>query len=273
MSAAAKVRPRSRLSRTMTQARWDEYKSLLLEATRAGYVLSTVEDWLDGSVPEGERHMALRHDVDQHPASALKMAAVESELGARSTWYFRWRTAHPAVVEALKEAGFSIGLHYETLSREALARGLRTEAEINEAVEPARVVLHREIVAFVARFGRIRSVAPHGDSRIPEARNALLLRDEDAPSYGIDFDANEALRGRRLGFWLTDRSAPEGRWVDGVRPISLLEQGVSPIMCLTHPNNWESGPRLWVDRALRSALPAPASLRRPIRTGPDGPPI
>jgi len=82
------------------------------------------------------------------------------------------------------------------------------------------------------------------------------------------------MRGRGLGHWLTDRTKGEGGWADGPRPAELFGAGVSPILCVVHPNNWSSGPSLWLDRALAAVLPAGDDgwPLRPLRTGADAPP-
>jgi hypothetical protein len=274
-SPSNRIRPR--LSRTLSRARWPEYRSFLQSARRHGYSLVSLETWVSESVDDaGGPVLILRHDIDQHPRSALAMARPEMELGARSSWYFRWRTAHPAVVAALKDAGFDVGLHYETLTRKALERGV-TESPGEALIEESRRCLREEIAAFQRRFGPIRSAVPHGDSRVPAVRNSDLLHGEVWADYGIEFDGNQAMQGRGLGFWLTDRSAAEGHWKDRIIPEELFAAGTTPILCVTHPNNWASGPSLWVDRAIRRILPmrlndAGPWPSRPIRTGSDQPP-
>lgn len=264
-------RVRYRLSRSFSRARWGEYRRLLEAARSHGYEIVSLEDWvLNGDA--GERALILRHDVDQHPRSALPMATIERELGVRSTWYFRWRTAHPAVVGTLRAQGFHVGLHYETATRAILANGGLPDRDLRARFGEAAPVLRREIAAFEHRYGAIRSVCPHGDSRVPGINNGVLLRDADMSSFGIEFDGNEAMRGRKLGAWLTDRSGAEGGWRDGIDPHALLAAGVSPILCLTHPNNWASGLALWADRLLAALLPADRPAR-PIRTGRDVPPL
>jgi hypothetical protein len=268
-------RLRPRLSRTFSRSRWSEYRRFLDSAQDHGYRLVPLEEWVRGANGDGERVMIMRHDVDQHPRSALTMAAIESDLGIRSTWYFRWRTAHPAVVSALRERDFEVGLHYETLTRRVLEGSAGEEISDRELAE-RRAELREEIAAFEGLFGPIRSVVPHGDSRVPGVRNADLLREQDCSEYGIEFDGNEAMRGRGIAYWLTDRTAAEGRWKDGTDPEELLASGASPILCLTHPNNWASGAALWLDRVLRGVLPregrSAPTAGRPIHTGSDQPP-
>jgi hypothetical protein len=275
-TSAARVRPR--LSRTFSRSRWPEYRSFLLAARDHGYRISSLEQWVrarDQLEEEGSPLLILRHDVDQHPRSALTMAAIEEEMEVRSSWYFRWRTAHPAVVRDLRDRGFEVGLHYETLTRMALEQGLPGPAD-EALIESGRRALRNEIAAFARLFGPIRAVVPHGDSRVPAVHNAELLRGQDVAPYGIEFDGNDAMRGWKLGHWLTDRISAEGRWKDGVDPADLFADGVTPILSVIHPNNWASGWSLWVDRIAGALLPsawdAGREPGRPIRTGSDAPP-
>lgn len=270
MSRSASTRLRPRLSRTLSRARWPEYRRFLLSARGHGYRLVPLEGWLRDASENETPTLILRHDIDQHPRSALAMARTEQELGSSSSWYFRWRTAHPTVVRALRDAGFEVGLHYETLTRKALARGII--APDQALIEESRRCLRDEIASFARLFGPIRSVVPHGDSRVPGVHNSDLLRRESWSDYGIEYDGNEVMRGRELGYWLTDRTAAEGRWKGAIDPDELFAARTTPILCVTHPNNWASGPSLWLDRALSALLPDSTSgPSKPIRTGSDQP--
>jgi hypothetical protein len=268
---------RRRLSRGLSRGRWRDYRDLLAAALERGYEIVSVEDWVGRPPGDGGQTLALRHDVDQNPRSALAMSAVEQELGVSSSWYFRWRTAHPKVIEELRRRGSSVGLHYETLSRRARETGAGP-ADCAALIEECCGLLRSEITAFAALHGPIRSVTPHGDSRVPWADNAALLRRQDWNRYGVEFDANDAMRGRGVRYWLTDRPAPAGPWRYDVEPRGILDRGVTPILCLTHPNNWASGPSLWVDRVLRRVLPGTRRgdgrplMQWPIRTAGDRPP-
>jgi hypothetical protein len=255
-------RTRRRLGRTFSRARWGEYRELLRIALEQGYAVLSLESWLaDPALAAGRPRLLMRHDVDQHPASALRMAAIEGELGVRSTWFFRWRTANPRVVESIAAQGHAVGLHYETLTRELLRRGLGAQ-DAQSLIPEARELLHGELRAFAVRFGPAQSACPHGDTRMPGVHNGVLLLEQDWSAYGLRWDANAAMRSHRLDVWLTDRSAAEGRWKEGLDPIDLLIDRRSPILAVVHPNNWVSGPALWWDRALPGAL----------HTGGDEPP-
>jgi hypothetical protein len=257
------VRPRRRFSRTFSRARWPEYGRLLKTALGQGYRVVTLEEFLDERLPDGDGPvLILRHDVDQHPTSALAMSDVEVALGLRSTWYLRWRTARPDVVAELRRRGGEIGFHYETLSRAAL-EGTDLGSDEAARLHRGRELLREEIATFAKLHGPIRSVAAHGDTRAPGVDNGELLRGEEWRDYGVDYDANDAMRRHSLAAWVTDRSSAEGGWSNDVSPFDLLRTGETPLLCLTHPNNWISGPALWRDRfgaSLRGVSDAPPSL-------------
>lgn len=264
----AHVRARRRFARTFSGPRWREYRRLLTMALAQGYTLVSLESWLaDPTIAERSSVMILRHDVDQHPGSALKMAAVEAELGVRSTWYFRWRTARPQVIEAIRAGGHDVGLHYETLTRELLRRGLGA-ADAPLLVPEARLLLRRELAAFAELHGPTCSTCPHGDTRMRGVHNGVLLRGEELSTYGLRWESNAAVGRFPLDVWLTDRSSAEGGWKDGQDPLDLLIDRRSPILAVVHPNNWVSGVGLWWDRILPGRLGASGSDTPPLSLGP-----
>lgn len=241
----------------MIGARWDEYRSLLRDALGTGYAVVSLDAWVRDRAACGERCLVLRHDVDQRPAAALRMGQIERELGISSTWYFRWRTAHPRVVGRLREWGMPVGLHYETLTR--LARQAGTSQADAALIDAARDALSAEIGTFTDRFGPIDSICPHGDSRIPGVRNLDLVRGQDVERYGVRYDGNEVLHGVPLR-WLTDRRDAE-RWKDDQQPRTIFAAGVSPVVAVVHPNHWTSRGAVALDRVAARLLPDP--LGRP----------
>ena len=270
--ATAAAPRRRRLARTRSRARWREYGPLLAYALHRGYRVMSLERFVTDPPTDDPPLLVLRHDVDQHPRSSLRMAAIEREAGVTSTWYFRWRTADARVIRRLRGDGFGVGLHYETLTRRLLAMGRGVEAVDRSLLDSCREELRLEIDAFVDRFGPISSLCPHGDTRVPGAHNGVLLRDLPPADFGGLVDCNEAMRGRELAAWVTDRSVPDGRWVGGLDPAALIEARTTPMLWLTHPNNWAGGTGLLLDRVVGAALPS-RFPPVPIRTRRDRPPI
>jgi hypothetical protein len=239
------------------------------------YDIVGVEQWLTAGPAASPRPVLLiRHDVDQYPGSAQRMASLEDALGISSTWYFRWRTAAGPVVDALREAGHAVGLHYETLTRLLLERG-RPPAAAGDFVTEARGLLAQELTAFAGRFGPVQSACPHGDTRVPGVHNGVLLRGQDLAPFGITWDANDAVAERGVDVWCTDRSRGEGRWQPGLDPLDLLVDRRAPLLLVVHPNNWASGPALWWDRLLpgatRTTSDRPALVPGPADPAPRPP--
>jgi hypothetical protein len=268
---AAEPTRRRRFTRTLARARWREYEELLAHALAAGYDVISLERFVERTPDHGRPLLVLRHDSDQHPRSALRMAAIERAAGLTSTWYFRWRTAEPRVIRRLRSDGFEVGLHYETLTRRLLETGRPADTVDEALIESCRQELSTEVDAFVKRFGPIVSICPHGDTRVPGVHNGVLMRDQPPGFAGGVIDCNEAMRGRDLAAWMTDRSTPDGGWASGIDPIALLDRGATPLLCLTHPNNWTGGSGLLLDRIASAVLPR--SSPAPIRTLTDRPPI
>ena len=81
-TSAPRIKPR--LARTLSGGRWDEYRGFLRTARELGYRVVALEEWVRESQQDrADPTLILRHDVDQHPRSALTMAAIEEGLGVR----------------------------------------------------------------------------------------------------------------------------------------------------------------------------------------------
>src|SRR5476651_1378276 len=97
------------------------YRNLLKSAIKAGYKLTSFEDFILNE-KNSEKVFILRHDVDDLPQNSLATALLEKELGAKGSYYFRIvkQSLHPEVMKKIAEAGHEIGYHYEDV---ALANG------------------------------------------------------------------------------------------------------------------------------------------------------
>lgn len=93
-----------------------KYKELLRTFINHDYKLMGFKAFLE-SQPTG-KFIILRHDVDEQPLNALKMAAAEKEMGILSTYYFRRvpKSDNPDVIRQIASMGHEIGYHYEDLS-------------------------------------------------------------------------------------------------------------------------------------------------------------
>ena len=127
------------------------YRKLIIAFLDGGFTILPVRDFLE-SGPQG-RVITLRHDVDEQPQNALKMAEAENELGVKATYYFRRvpKSDHPDIIRQIAAMGHEIGYHYEDLSK--------TEGDMNKAIESFMVNLE-----YFRQYYPITTVCMHGSS-------------------------------------------------------------------------------------------------------------
>ena len=127
------------------------YTRLIRTFLDSGYRLVTVKEYLE-TKPSGEV-IALRHDVDEQPQNALKMAAVEHNLDVCATYYFRRvpKSDHPNIIRSIASMGHEIGYHYEDLSK--------TEGDMDKAIESFKANLE-----YFRQYYPVKTVCMHGSS-------------------------------------------------------------------------------------------------------------
>lgn len=135
-----------------------QYQILLQNIKVSGYVLMTMQDFMamrDSETREcfNSQIVVLRHDVDERPTNALKMALIESSLGIKSTYYFRAVkiSNDPDVIKQIVALGHEIGYHYEDYS---VCNGL-----INDAKKSFSNNLN-----YFRQFYPVKTVCMHGSS-------------------------------------------------------------------------------------------------------------
>jgi len=123
---------------TIPEFTLEGYRSTIAEIVGRGYEVRSFHD-----VEPRQRHLVLRHDVDQSIAIARALADVEAEQGWRSTWFILVRTemynpfsrANVANLRAMIAAGHEIGLHLDATyydGSSALQSGAGIECEMLE---------------------------------------------------------------------------------------------------------------------------------------------
>lgn len=92
------------------------YKALVSALIDTGYHFQSFEEYLTN--PQGGKVMIMRHDVDEFPQNALKMAKIEHDLGVKATYFFRIvkQSNKPDIIRQIANLGHEIGYHYEDLS-------------------------------------------------------------------------------------------------------------------------------------------------------------
>ena len=128
-----------------------KYRELLQAFVESSYQIVTVRQYLE-SAPSG-KVLVLRHDVDEQPQNALKMAEAEETIGVCATYYFRKvpKSDHPDIIRQIAAMGHEIGYHYEDLTL--------SEGDLSAAVDSFTRNLE-----YFRQYYPVKTVCMHGSS-------------------------------------------------------------------------------------------------------------
>lgn len=211
------------------------------------------------TVKRKRKIIVLRHDVERKHPAAVRMAAVEADLGISATYYFRCVPRfHDDPIRQVGSMGHEIGYHYEVMS---LAKG---------DPERARKIFTNQL-AGLRELGRVDTAVMHG-APLSRHHNLGFWDHGNKPSdFGLtgepylDVDYGEIAYLSDTGrnwtekrFNLRDKvsSRPEG--LDGIvktrHLIGLVKSGRFPkLFLLIHPHHWDNDPVRWTVQLLTDA--------------------
>ena len=231
-----------------------EYGRLLrfLLDTRDVY---TVAGYLESRPRAG--FVILRHDVDRSPMNALKMAELESEVGVRSTYYFRYPgTFKPRIIRRIWELGHEVGYHYETLSKtggdyeRAIAMFEHELGEFRKIVDVKTVCMHGSPLS---KFDN-RALWERYDFRDYGLVGEAYLSIDDPEMYyvtdtGRNWENRNNVRDRSNWRSLGARIRSTGELIEVLRDVDPQK-----LYMTVHPERWGYGVVNWGVAYLRDAL-------------------
>jgi len=244
----------------------DTYRQLLLALQKADYKFFTFEDWCEGKATG--RYVILRHDVDLRASHSLATARIESELGIRTTYYFRVvpQSNQLEIIKAIAELGHEVGYHYEDLTIFA--------GNIDKAIQHFKTQL-----TYFRQFYPVQTVCMHG-SPTSKWDNRDLWKNYSYRDFGVigepyyDFinlkevlyltDTARMWDGDRFNIRDKQTDKPPGQthtsqnqsfhttfdlinWID-----QKPDQQV--IMITTHPQRWTNKSVEWIQELLMQNL-------------------
>ena len=230
---------------TNTTCTFEYYESLLDELSGERYAVLRVVDFIrlyrNNSLPLDKVIVILRHDVDFSPTPAYKMSALELSHGIRSTYYIRTRGPYNILekrfyrwMKNISNAGFEIGLHYETL--------YYSDYNFTEAEKLLEFDLD-----FLRRIVPVHTVCSHGNAPKQKhvnyevfTRNPVLYSnlEIEGEAYLTIFQILKELErsGKiRAYAYLSDTYRRDIDWIGCLKNAS---RG-SVIYLLIHPDNWK----------------------------------
>lgn len=230
-------------------SRMGEYRQLLETASRRGYEILSVDQWAgvlaQGPAPKTRKFLIIRHDVDTDAELTLQWAQIERAVGAGASYFYRWLTMIPKVVEEVTRQGFHVSYHFEEIADYAKEKRLRTRQDVLASMPAIQDRFAANLTTLRDRYGwDMRIVCSHGDwvNRLLKTPNHTLLADpEFRRRVGVDYETYDAVLMDPLDAYFSDIDPP--RWWRPDNPLQAVERDVSPIGILTHPKQWRRNVR------------------------------
>jgi len=222
--------------------RLGELDRLVRRAQALGYRTMTLSQFAGQDPAADGRILLLRHDVDSDVARARRMFAVERELGAVGSWFFRRRTWDVAFMRELAAGGAEVGYHYEQLADLIKERGAGTADAARALVGPGRERLRASLSGLRATCELPLDVlASHGDfaNAAVGVGNVVLL--DDPPlrrELGVRLEAYDI--EDRVDARFTDAAGSAAWWPSD--PAHAVERGERVVEVLLHPRAWGAAP-------------------------------
>ena len=236
----------------------------LLEVFQAGnYHFMTFEDYCmqKKELAGDDRFLILRHDVDLKAENSLEVARIESALGIRSVYYFRYvkQSNKPEIIKDIISLGHEIGYHYEDLTA--------CDGDMEKAI-----VHFEHWLNYLRQYYPVKTICMHGSPR-SKYDSKEMWKNHDYHSFGIigepyfDVDFSKVFyltdTGRRWdGFSVSIRDRIpvfQDSWnaeglvyhktddiIDAVEKDRFPKQA----MITTHPQRWTNNMVSWANELL-----------------------
>jgi len=222
--------------------RLSQYKEVISTALNQGYVVTSLIDWYENYKGKDIKVLILRHDVDFDYEGAYQMYMLEKSMGVKSTYYFRWLSVNKGIMKKMKNDGFEVSLHYETLSTYAKENKLFDRDAITDKVrELCYDKLEQEIEYFESVFGKVKTICSHGDrvNRLIEVSNYKIINYERLKSIGVVFNTYNPKVLKEFDAYISDSSIYNNfAWKHDGDPVSAILESKKNICLLTHPIHW-----------------------------------
>ncbi len=223
-------------------SRLDEYEKILRYALKHGYVLCSLNDWYVKYRDSEKKVLILRHDVDYDADGAYHFFKLEKQLGATSSFYFRWKTMNPSIMNEMHQNNFEVSLHFETLATYAKKHHLFKKGDINDKVIAAcQAILSDEIKRFEHTYFKIHSICSHGDkrNRVLDMPNHIIVNQKLKAKHKILFETYDSNVLSKFDAYISDSSIYSNfEWKHSGAPCNMIEEQRQTICLLTHPIHW-----------------------------------
>lgn len=223
--------------------RFKKYKEYIEYALKSDYKVCSMAEFY-GDRNSDVKHFVLRHDVDDFLPATREMFEIEKKMGVHSTYYFRWSTIDEKLIADMLEAGFDVGLHYETVATYIRENNIKHKDDINISI--VQSILKDEIKRFKIKYNQnMTSCCSHGapENRLLDISSNVLLENVNYEDYGIVYEAyDKDLYTQYDIYHIMDQNI---RFNFGFayksNPIEGINLGCKNIVFLAHPTHWKFG--------------------------------
>lgn len=238
------------IKRYLYEERIDEYQKILECAKEQKYQCISLRMFAEGKYDCDKNVLIIRHDIDHVSHGTNLMFETEKKYGAYSSFYFRDSkygkiTADKDLMREIEEYGSEAYLHFETISNyiksnKSISRNQLLEKEnIDQCIK----LLKSELVDFRNKYEVSgKTIASHGtriNGHIGISNNYLTENTEIYSGLNIVLEAYNKEFVDQLGTYISDSPIEYNQgYRYGITPIEAMEQGISPILFLSHPNHW-----------------------------------
>lgn len=224
------------------------YKRYLQIAKDTGYKICSLQEfWADRS--SNQKHFILRHDVDDLIPTTRKMFEIEKSQGVHSTYYFRWSTIDAKLIKDMLEAGFEVGLHYETVATYIREHNILKKEDLE--ISELQNILKEEIQKFKSEYNpNMVSCCSHGaqENRDLNVSSNILLENADYSEFGLQFEAYDKDMYEKCDIYhIMDCNVRNNFGFSyNSNPMDGILKEKQNIVFLAHPVHWEFNLRTWV---------------------------
>jgi len=177
------------INKIFFKSRLDEYIDFLKLLRLREYTIYPLCDYVDKDGCFIDKYF-IRIDVDKDPRAALAIGKAMQDYG-RASFYFRWATMDTDIMRELKDMGYEVSLHYETLANIFREDKIKRKAEVtSEIIERGRKALFFEVQAFQDAFWEVKTITAHGQilNRKVGVTNDILNHPLDVTNINHDTD-------------------------------------------------------------------------------------
>jgi len=147
-----------------------QYKKLLQSLKDQEYSFQTFEEFVK---TPNNKVVILRHDVDERPHNALKLAQTEFDMGIKSTFYFRIVkiSNDPDIIREIVKLGHEIGYHYEDYAS--------SNGNLDIAIKN-----FENNLKYFRNYYPVKTICMHGSS-MSEFDNRIIWESHKLSDFGI----------------------------------------------------------------------------------------